>query len=206
MTSNSSDQVDTPEEALFRLKEGNFRFINNMPENRDLLQAVSDTRDEQKPYAAILSCMDSRTSAELIFDQGVGDVFSIRIAGNVITEGVMGSLEYATAVAGSKLILVLGHTNCGAIKGACDRVRMGHLSSLLEQIEPAMGMTKGEFADRTSANNEYVAAVTRSNVKHSMDELMRRSSIVKELVDSGKVAIEGAIYDVATGKVTFNGF
>ncbi len=197
----------TPAEALLRLKEGNFRFINNMLQHKDLLTSVDQTKDGQTPYAAIFSCMDSRTSAELVFDQGVGDIFSIRIAGNVITDGILGSLEYATAVAGASLILVMGHTNCGAIKGACDHVKGGHLSALLERIDPALEQANTLFpGERSSANNDYVAAVTKFNIEHAMAEILRRSEMIRELVESKKVAIAPAVYDVATGKVDFNGF
>ena len=193
-----------PSEALEKLKEGNFRFINNMTINRDLLNMVNDTQDEQLPYAAILSCMDSRVSAELIFDQGVGDIFSIRIAGNVITDGILGSLEYATSVAGAKLILVLGHTNCGAIRGACANVKMGHVTSLLEKIEPAKIAASAHISDVTPLNPQYIAAVTRHNVHNSIKEISERSGIIRELVKSNELVIAPAIYDVATGKVSFN--
>jgi carbonic anhydrase len=192
-----------PMEALHILKKGNFRFINNLKVNRDLLEQVNDTQDGQWPFAAILSCMDSRTSAELIFDQGLGDVFSIRIAGNVVTEGILGSLEYATAVAGSKLIVVLGHTKCGAIKGACDNVKMGNLTSLIERIQPAVKKEHTVTEDRTSNNNEFVNAVAILNVMHSVEEIMSKSEIIKKLVDEGKVGIVPALYDVMTGKVAF---
>lgn len=198
--------VETPEEAILKLKEGNFRFINNMLLHKDLLTSVDETKDGQLPFACILSCMDSRTSAEIVFDQGVGDVFSIRIAGNVITDGILGSLEYATAVAGSKLILVLGHSNCGAIKGACDHLKMGHLTSLLDQIEPAIQKGNEMFEVRNSTNEEYVAAVTKFNVQHSISEMLKRSPIISDLVKQGAVGIAPAIYDVATGKVSFSGF
>ncbi len=140
----------SPQEALTRLKEGNFRFINNMPVNKDLLSAVNQTADGQTPFGVILSCMDSRTSVELVFDQGVGDIFSIRIAGNVVTEGILGSLEYATAVAGAKVILVLGHTNCGAVKGACDHVQLGHITSLLKPYRWAISCLKTGTAKITN--------------------------------------------------------
>ncbi len=206
---NNTDTVEivTPEVALRRLKEGNFRFFNNILVHKDFLGDIFRTKDEQAPYAAILSCMDSRTSAELIFDQGVGDIFSIRIAGNVVTDGILGCLEYAVAVAGSKLILVLGHTNCGAIKGACDQVRLGHVTSLMERIEPAIEIANQTFTEnRNSENNEYVTAVARLNVKYAIDEIMQRSTIVSDLVRSGAVGIAAAIYDVSTGKVIFSGF
>src|SRR6478609_12130870 len=149
----------TPSDALQLLKEGNFRFINDMRQHRDLLEEVTHTKDGQKPFAAILSCMDSRTSGELVFDQGLGDIFSIRIAGNVVTNYILGSLEYATAVAGSNLILVLGHTNCGAIKGACDGVELGHLTSLLAGIQPAISMEQTEQRNRSSENEAFVQKV-----------------------------------------------
>src|SRR6478609_11021211 len=149
----------TPSDALQLLKEGNFRFINGMMQHRDLLDEVTHTKDEQKPFAAIVSCMDSRTSGELVFDQGLGDIFSIRIAGNVVTNYILGSLEYATAVAGSNLILVLGHTNCGAIKGACDNVAFGHLTALLAGIHPAVEMENSVTENRNGHNDEFVQKV-----------------------------------------------
>jgi carbonic anhydrase len=203
-TNNSSTEVNTPLDALLKLKEGNFRFLNDMTINRSLLRRIDETKDIQKPYAAILSCMDSRTSIELVFDQGIGDVFSIRIAGNVVTDGILGSLEYATAVAGSKLIVVMGHTNCGAIKGACDHVEMGHLTTLLHHIQPAVQMEKTVTQDRTSNNPEFVEAVTKLNVKYSIEQILQRSPIIKGLVDKGTVALVPAMYDVATGKVSFS--
>lgn len=193
----------TPRGALQRLKEGNFRFINNLKMNRDLLEQVNDTKYEQSPFAAILSCMDSRTSAELIFDQGLGDIFSIRIAGNIISPGILGSLEYATAVAGSKLILVLGHTGCGAIKGACDDVQFGNLTSLLEKIKPSVQSEDTITHDRTSNNPDFVNAVAKLNVHNSVNQIVNYSQVIRELLSAGKVAIIPAMYDVATGHVTF---
>jgi carbonic anhydrase len=207
MSSGKSKVADiTPAEALVMLKEGNFRFLNNMPVNKDLLGAVDDTKDGQSPYAVILSCMDSRTSAELVFDQGVGDVFSIRIAGNIVSDGILGSLEYAAAVAGSKLIVVMGHTNCGAIKGACDRVELGHITYLLAQIEPAIQKANKTHTVRNSKNDGYVAAVTKFNVEHSIEEILNRSTIIRDMVIKGDIAIVPSMYDVATGKVIFSGF
>jgi carbonic anhydrase len=203
MTHSTQNTDITPEEALIRLKMGNFRFLNDMTLHKDLLGAVDDTKDGQNPFAAILSCMDSRTSAELIFDQGVGDIFSIRIAGNIISEGVLGSLEYAAAVAGSKLIMVMGHSNCGAIKGACDGVKMGHITSLLEHIAPAIKMSSELHQNRTGSNPAYVADVTRFNVHHSITEILKRSDIIRDLVSQNKLMIIPAIYNVGTGKVSF---
>ena len=193
----------TPMQALNKLKEGNFRFSNNMSLNQDLLQQMKDTQHKQEPFAVILSCMDSRTSAELIFDLGIGDIFSIRIAGNVITQGILGSLEYATAAAGSKLIVILGHTNCGAIKGACDDVKMGNLTGLLDKIKPAIEQEKTITENRTSANPEFVDAVTHLNIQHSLEQVLEQSPVIDDLVKAGKVGIIAALYNIATGKITF---
>lgn len=193
----------TPKGAAQKLKEGNFRFVNNLKLNRDLLEQVNDTKDSQWPFAAILSCMDSRTSAELIFDQGLGDIFSIRIAGNIISPGILGSLEYATAIAGSKLILVLGHTNCGAIKGACDDVRLGNLTSLLQQIKPAVNEVEGISGKGGSGNPDFVNAVIKVNIQNSCRQIVHQSPVIRKLIEEAKVGIMPAMYDVATGTVIF---
>ena len=193
----------SPQEALKTLKEGNFRFINNLKLNRDLLEQMNDTKDGQWPFAAILSCMDSRTSAELIFDLGLGDIFSVRIAGNVISENVLGSLEYATAVVGSRLIVVLGHTNCGAVKGACDNVELGHITALLEKIKPAIAQETQTKTNRTGDNSSFVNSVSKLNAQHTAYEIVKKSEIIRKLVEDGTVGIVSAIYDVATGKVSF---
>jgi carbonic anhydrase len=193
----------SPAEALATLKEGNFRFINNLKLNRDLLEQMNDTKDGQWPFAAILSCMDSRTSAELIFDLGLGDIFSIRIAGNVISENVLGSLEYAAAVVGSRLIVVLGHTNCGAVKGACDDVKLGHVTSLLDKIKPAIAKEKTVKADRNGDNQVFVNEVSRLNAIETAQQIVEKSEIIRNLVNDSRVGIVPAIYDVATGKVSF---
>lgn len=193
----------TPGIALNLLKHGNFRFMNNIGLDRDLLEKVNETKDGQSPFAAILSCMDSRTSAELIFDQSFGDIFSIRIAGNVVSGNVLGSLEYATAVAGSKLIVVLGHTKCGAIKGACDHVEMGNLTQLLERIKPALLAEDRITGDRTGHNPEFVDAVAMLHAKNTVHDILEGSPIIKQLVVAGKVGIIPAMYDISTGKVHF---
>lgn len=194
----------TPAEALAMLREGNFRFMNNLRMNRDLLKQMNDTQDGQWPFAVILSCMDSRTSAELIFDQGLGDIFSIRIAGNIVSPGILGSLEYATAIVGSKLILVLGHTNCGAIKGACDGgVKLGHLTELLGKIQPAVDSEQTTQSERNGQNTEFVNNVTLLNVKHSAQQILEESEVIRKLVEEGKVGIVPAIYDVSSGQVRF---
>lgn len=192
-----------PYTALQLLRNGNFRFINNLKVNRDLLEQVNKTKDDQWPFATILSCMDSRTSAELVFDQGVGDIFSIRIAGNIVSEGILGSLEYATGVVGSCLIVVLGHTGCGAIKAACNNVEMGHITSIMDKIQPATIQEQTVKEERNGKNSEYVNAVAKLNVNNSVKEILERSSIIKKLVEDGKVGIVPAMYDVATGKITF---
>jgi len=193
----------TPAIALQLLKHGNFRFINNLGIDRDHLEKMQETKDGQSPFAAIVSCMDSRTSAELIFDQGFGDIFSIRIAGNVISPDILGSLEYATAAAGSKLIVVLGHTNCGAIKGACDHVQMGNLTALLHKIRPALQKTEKGAMEQTSKDPDYVNAVAQAHARESAKQILAGSDIICDLVNSGKVGIIPAMYDIATGKVHF---
>lgn len=194
----------TPQTALEFLREGNERFVSNLRINRNLLQQVNETKEGQWPFAAIVSCMDSRTSAELIFDQGLGDLFSIRLAGAVISDNVLGSLEYACKVAGSKIIVVMGHTHCGAIKGACDNVEMGNLTGLLNKIRPAVLQEKTVHSNRTSKNHEFVDAVTNLHTERSVQQILDQSSILQDLVDKGEVGIIGAMYDVEKGVVTFH--
>lgn len=193
----------TPKQALDLLKAGNVRFVENLRINRNLLQMVNDTSNGQWPMAAIVSCMDSRTSAELIFDQGLGDIFSIRLAGNVISENVLGSLEYACKVAGSKFIVVLGHSKCGAIKGACDAVELGNLTALLGKITPAVYAEKTVKEDRNSHNPEFVEAVSRIHVERSVQAIMDQSVILRDMILKGEIGIIGASYDVETGVVAF---
>ena len=196
-------QQISPEQTLEILKEGNRRFVNNLKYNRNLLEQVNDTRDGQWPIAAILSCIDSRTSAELIFDQGLGDIFSIRIAGNIVNEDILGSMEFACKVAGSKFIVVLGHSKCGAIKGACDHVQMGNLTSLLSKIEPSVKAETETKENRSSSNPVFVENVANINVHKAVREILERSPILKEMIFEGKVGIIGAMYDVTSGKVEF---
>lgn len=196
-------QKITPEQTLEILKQGNTRFVSNLKYNRNLLEQVNDTRDGQWPIAAILSCIDSRTSAELIFDQGLGDIFSIRIAGNIVNEDILGSMEFACKVAGSKFIVVLGHSKCGAIKGACDHVEMGNLTTLLSKIQPCVEAETATAENRTSANEAFVENVANINVHKAVRDIMEHSPIIKEMVQEGKVGIIGAMYDVTSGKVEF---
>ena len=193
----------TPAMALEILKEGNKRFVNNLKVNRNLLQQANETSVGQHPFAVILSCIDSRTSVELIFDQGLGDVFSVRIAGNIINEDILGSMEFGCKIAGSKIIVVLGHTKCGAIKGACDHVEMGNLTALLSKIQPAVYNENTETKNRNSSNSEFVEKVATINVKRTLHAIMERSPILKEMVEIGAIGIVGGKHDIATGVVDF---
>jgi carbonic anhydrase len=193
----------TPRRALEILKEGNNRFVNNLKAHRDLLEQVNDTRDGQWPFATILSCIDSRTSAELIFDQGLGDVFSVRIAGNIVNTDILGSMEFACKVAGSKLVVVLGHSKCGAVKGACDHVEMGNLTELLSKIQPAVYQEKQTVTDRNASNSPFVENVAEINVKRSVKNIIERSFILEQMVENGEIGVVGAMHNIETGEVTF---
>lgn len=193
----------TPIMALNLLEEGNKRFVNNLKINRNLLQQANETSDGQHPFAIILSCIDSRTSAELIFDQGLGDIFSIRIAGNILNEDILGSMEFGCRLAGAKIIVVLGHTRCGAIKGACDHVEMGNLTSLLSKIRPAVDDELTIKENRNSNNSEFVEKVAAINVNRSVKSILERSPILKEMVEGGQIGIIGGLHDITTGIVTF---
>lgn len=192
----------TPRKALEILKEGNNRFINNLKAHRNLLEQVNDTRDGQWPFATILSCIDSRTSAELIFDQGLGDIFSVRIAGNIVNTDILGSMEFACKVAGSKLIVVLGHSKCGAVKGACDHVEMGNLTELLSKIQPAVYSENKTKENRTSKNADFVENVSEINVKRSVKSIIERSFVLEQMLEEGQIGIVGAMHDIETGEVT----
>ncbi len=193
----------TPQMALELLKKGNERFVNNLKVNRNLLQQANETSDGQHPFAVILSCIDSRTSAELIFDQGLGDVFSCRIAGNIINEDILGSMEFGCKVAGAKIIVVLGHTRCGAVKGACDHVEMGNLTALLTKIRPAVDDELTTTENRNSNNIEFVEKVATINVKRSVKSIIERSTILEHMLENGEIGIVGGCQDIATGHVTF---
>lgn len=193
----------TPQNALELLKQGNQRFIQNLKINRNLLQQANETSDGQHPFAVILSCIDSRTSAELIFDQGLGDIFSVRIAGNILNEDILGSMEFGCKVAGSKIIVVLGHTQCGAVKGACDHVEMGNLTALLSKIQPAVYDEQSIKDNRTSSNTEFVEKVTGINVRRVMRDIRERSPILNKMVENGQIGIVGGVHDIATGEVHF---
>lgn len=198
-----TQSTTTPQNALQFLREGNYRFVNNLKANRNLLRQINETRDGQFPFAAILSCIDSRTSAELTFDQGLGDIFSIRIAGNVLNEDILGCMEFACKVAGSKLIVVLGHTKCGAIKGACDHVQLGNLSTLLNKIQPSVYFERSITDDRTSNNPEFVERVTQIQVRRSVESIVERSVVLREMIEREEAGLIGAMYNVDTGAVEF---
>ncbi|HRK54487.1 MAG TPA: carbonic anhydrase family protein [Cyclobacteriaceae bacterium] len=194
----------TPQSALEILKKGNERFVNNLKANRNLLQQVNETAEGQHPFAVILSCIDSRTSAELIFDQGLGDIFSVRIAGNILNEDILGSMEFACKVAGAKVVLVLGHTKCGAVKGACDNVQLGNLTALIGKLLPAVKAEKSTVTNRNSNNSEFVENVATLNVKMTKKHIAERSSILKDMAEKGEIIIAGGMYHVDTGKVDFD--
>lgn len=193
----------TPKAAVEILKEGNNRFVNNNKADRNLLEQVSDTAAGQYPFAVVLSCIDSRTSSELIFDLGIGDVFNARIAGNIVNEDILGSMEFACKAAGSKLIVVLGHTKCGAVKGACDSVELGNLTALLSKIKPAVNAETSVTENRTSANGDFVEKVASLNVRMAVNNIMSQSPILKEMIDNGEIGIVGGVHDISTGKVSF---
>jgi len=189
----------TPAAALDKLKAGNARFVERTMRSRDWQAKVSATAGGQYPFAAILACMDSRTPIEIIFDQGIGDVFAIRIAGNIINADELGSMEYATTVVGTKLLVVLGHTSCGAVKGAIDDAKLGNLTALLAKIRPAVAAS----GPGSSKDNAYVTRVAKANVLQAMKEVREQSPTLKAQLAAGTVRLVGAIYDVSTGKVTF---
>ena len=193
----------TPAMALKLLEEGNKRFVNNLKVNRNLLKQANETSDGQHPFAVVLSCIDSRTSAELIFDQGLGDIFSVRIAGNIINEDILGSMEFACKLSGSKIIVVLGHSKCGAIKGACDHAEMGNLTALLAKIRPAVDDEVETKDNRNSNNDVFVENVAAINVKRSIKAIMERSTILEHMILSGEIGIIGGMHDLSTGQVTF---
>lgn len=195
----------TPTSSVQALKDGNNRFVNSNPINRNLLEQIEDTSTGQYPFATVLHCIDSRVSAELIFDQGIGDLFSIRIAGNFVNEDILGSMEFACKLAGTKVLVVMGHTACGAVKGACDHARMGNLTALINKLEPAVAAVAEptDESERTSKNIDFVNTVAEKNVHMTIDNIRSRSQVLKEMEDNGEIAIVGAMYDIKTGGVNF---
>lgn len=193
----------TPAQAIDLLKNGNRRFVDKRMANRDLMEQVIQTSEGQFPFAVVLSCIDSRVPAELVFDQGVGDIFSCRVAGNVVNEDVLGSMEFACKLAGSKLIMVLGHTKCGAVKGACDGAEMGNLTALLSKIKPAIAAETEEKGKRDSSNMAFVDKVADINVHQVVENIRKYSPILNEMIENHEIGIMGGMYDVDSGEVVF---
>jgi carbonic anhydrase len=193
----------TPAKALEMLKQGNKRFVSSKLKKRNILAQVKQTSKGQFPFAALVSCIDSRIPPELVFDQGIGDIFVALVAGNFVNDDILGSLEFATKLAGAKLIVVMGHTDCGAVQGACDKAQLGLLTATLANINPAVNAVQGDYAPRTSQNDKFVQAVTEMNVQLTMQKLRDRSVVLREMIDKGEIGLVGAMYDVSTGNVTF---
>ena len=199
-----SQSAITPSQAIEILKQGNVRFTSGSTTSRDYQSQVSQTAGGQYPIAAVVSCIDSRIPTEIVFDQGIGDIFNARIAGNFVNEDILGSLEFACKVAGAKVIVVMGHTSCGAIKGACDKAELGNLTQMLEKIMPAVdAIHTPEGADRSSANAKFVDAVAAKNVELTLAKIKENSPVLKEMIEANEIEIVGAMYDVASGKVSF---
>lgn len=193
----------TPQKALQFLKEGNERFLKNLKLNRNLLDQVQYYKHSQHPFAIVLSCMDSRTSAELIFDQGLGDIFSLRIAGNILNDDIIGSMEYACSVVGSKLIMILGHSKCGASQGACAGKKVGKLTQLLAKLDVSIEEVRDEKPGVEQTDPEFIEAVTQHNIHHSMDEILLRSDVLRDLYEKGKIGFVAAYHHLDTGEVEF---
>ena len=198
-----SQSALTPEGAIALLKEGNQRFVSRNMEDRDLIKQVEQTATGQYPFATILSCIDSRVSAELVFDQGVGDIFSVRVAGNIVNEDLLGSMEFACKLAGTKVIVVLGHTSCGAVKGAVDDAKMGNLTILLSRIRAAVEAVPEptDAPSRTSQNAAFVNTVAEKNVALTIENIRQRSSVLRGMEAAEEIKIVGAMYDIADGQV-----
>ena len=195
----------SPNKAIELLKEGNTRFVKNNEVTRDLLAQVAATSTGQYPFATVLSCIDSRVSSEIIFDQGIGDIFSARVAGNFVNEDILGSMEFACKLAGTKVVVVLGHTACGAVKGACDDAKLGNLTALLSKIKPAVNAVKmpTDPSLRNSKNMNFVNEVAAKNVNLTIDNIRTQSPVLKEMEDNNTIKIVGAMYDINNGVVTF---
>lgn len=206
ITQTAATQADiSPADAIEMLKQGNKRFTTGNPINRDLHEQVAQTATGQYPFASVVSCIDSRIPTEIVFDQGIGDIFNARVAGNFVNEDILGSLEFACKLAGSKVIVVMGHTSCGAVKGACDHAKLGNLTQMLDKIMPAVDAVKtAEGEDRSSKNTAFVNEVAQKNVEFTIEELKAKSPVLKEMLDNGEIDVVGAMYDVKTGAVSFS--
>ena len=193
----------TPDKAIEMLKQGNQRFVSGKTVERDLLAQVKQTSKGQFPFAAVVSCLDSRIPPEIVFDRGIGDLFVARVAGNFVNDDILGSLEFATKLSGAKLIVVMGHTECGAVKGACDAAQLGLLTATLANINPAVTAVQSDYTPRSSKNTEFVQAVAEMNVSLTMQKLGDRSVVLRVMLDKGEIGMVGAMYDVSTGEVKF---
>jgi len=202
LTKAAQDAI-TPAKALQMLKQGNERFVSGKSIERDFLAQVKQTSTGQFPFAAVVSCLDSRIPPAIVFDRGIGDLFVGRVAGNFVNDDMLGSLEFATRLAGAKLIVVMGHTECGAVKGACDAAQLGLLTATLANINPAVRAVQGDYKPRSSQNAKFVQAVAEMNVQLTMQKLRDRSVVLREMIDKGEIGLVGAMYDVSTGKVMF---
>ena len=190
-------------EALDILLEGNQRFLNNESSDKDMQSLVQILKSKQHPFASFLSCSDSRAPVELLFDQALGDIFSVRLAGNIASDKAIGSLEFSTKYLGSKLIVVMGHSSCGAVKAACDDFKDGHIGEIINMIKPSIRHEKTVTTDRSSKNAEYVEKIGELNVKYQIDTIIRLSDIVSEQLETHQIGIVGGVYDLETGKVKF---
>ncbi len=190
----------TPNDAYNFLVEGNKRFVQNLKAQRNLQDQVMETSKGQYPFAVILSCIDSRVPAELVFDQGIGDIFSVRVAGNIVNEDILGSIEYACKVAGSKIAVVMGHSKCGAVTAACQNVELGNITSLLSKIKPAVDLIR---TGKEEMSADSIEEVTARNVRLSIDRIRKESPILAEMETKGEIKIVGALYDVSNGQVEF---
>ncbi len=195
----------TPQQAINLLKTGNQRFIKNKSLKRELLKQIEETAEGQYPFAAVVSCIDSRIPTEVVFDQGIGDIFNARVAGNIVNEDILGSLEFACKISGSKAIVVMGHTSCGAVKGACDNAKLGNLTQMLDKIKPAIELTPtADNETRDSNNDDFVNMVASKNVELTIQNIKKKSEVLNNMHQLGEIAIIGAMYDVNTGKITFS--
>jgi carbonic anhydrase len=193
----------SPQEALDILIEGNYRFANNLTANKDLLNLVELTKNKQHPFASFLSCSDSRAPVELLFDQALGDIFSVRLAGNIASDKCIGSLEFSTKYLGSKLVVVMGHSSCGAVKAACDDFKDGHIGEIINMIKPAIRHEKTVADNRTSQNEDFVEKICELNVRYQIDQIIRTSDIVQDMITAKQIGVVGGVYDLNTGKVQF---
>lgn len=199
----AAQKATTPQQALDRLVAGNTRFATSAGTKRDLAAEMRQTAPGQYPVASIVTCLDSRTSPEYLFDLGIGDAFAARVAGNFVNEDILGSLEFAHKAAGAKLIVVIGHSACGAVKGACDDVKLGNLTAVLAKIRPAVAAVKDDGSPRTSKNTAFVEQVAAANVRLTVQQIRERSPVLREMLEAGQIGLIGGMYDLATGRVTF---